>query len=173
MSPYFACQRHPNLYRFSVKLFKIYSWTRWAFRIPAAVFMWRRYCIYLDSVPSLPVYLYKCEEDLQLGQSLFESSFRFLDEKSPTWGKRARHLFKRVLICDKVDVVAYLPEQKCCAVNPWIIARARQNAKRPLHHSEMARFIVYAVCTAFLWERHAAFLSKQDRKILSNKAQSA
>jgi hypothetical protein len=166
-----VCRDHPHIYHLAVKLVRFYNRLLWSFRIPAAALMRKCYCIYVDHVAGLPVYLDKCDADIQAGLSLFESSFRYLEEKSPIWGKRVRRLFGRIIITKAVDVAAYAPEQRCCYVNPWEIIRAYQKAKLRVHSSELARFIIYITCTAYLWEHHAAFLSREERKELSNKAQ--
>lgn len=91
--------------------------------------MRRRYCKFVKNVLGLPVYVYECDQDLQAGYSLFESSFKLLGKNAPVWGKRARQLFRRVIICDRVGIVViYCPEQRCCYVNPWVIEQQRNKA---------------------------------------------
>ncbi len=169
MSPYLACRRHPHISRLSVKLFKICYRTVASCNVPAMFLVRKHYCKYLGSEPGFAVYLHRCAKNLQTGQSLFESSLKILEEKSPFWAKRTKYLFRSVILTNRVGLVTYVAMFRCCGVNPWVLGRL--GPERPELPSLLASYLVYAACAAFLWEQYSVCLGKRDSTMISQKAQ--
>ena len=88
---------------------------------PARIWL-RRYHAFRFEVGRVPVYVVRCNEDLQLGFHRLARGVDWLGQTSPVWVSRMPQLLRCIMLLDTVDTTGYYSLDKCCAINPWGLA---------------------------------------------------
>jgi len=136
--------------------------------MPVRAILRRRFSTQVGTF-DFPVYLVKCDENLQEGCASLENSIAILKQVRPIWSERMKNLFHSLMIVDSVELAGYYSADRCCLWNPWKIKKL--NAGGDVESILLAGNLVFATCYAFLRDGNLGSLGIRYAYWLSVKSQ--